>query len=170
VRSAFFTDGPARADETHPNGFTLEELRICLAENFSSDGRRAPRCYRAARALRNHRETITHTHPLAAAMHVAAEIPKPHDIQDFPGNPIRPSLRTLRPADDPPEGRVGLGRPLHPQLITRRPNDTETIPARARGAAPQKRRAKIINAEGEFEASERLKDAAVVIEKHPTAL
>jgi hypothetical protein len=32
------------------------------------------------------------------------------------------------------------------------------------------RRAKIINAEGEFQASERLKDAAQVIEKHPTAL
>jgi regulator of protease activity HflC (stomatin/prohibitin superfamily) len=31
-------------------------------------------------------------------------------------------------------------------------------------------RAKIINAEGEFQASERLKDAALVIEKHPTAL
>jgi len=28
----------------------------------------------------------------------------------------------------------------------------------------------VINAEGEFQASERLKDAALVIEKHPTAL
>ena len=28
----------------------------------------------------------------------------------------------------------------------------------------------IINAEGEYQASERLKDAALVIEKHPTAL
>jgi len=36
--------------------------------------------------------------------------------------------------------------------------------------AERERRAKIINAEGEFQASERLKDAAVVIEKHPVAL
>src|SRR5512132_294654 len=36
--------------------------------------------------------------------------------------------------------------------------------------AERERRAKIINAEGEFQASERLKDAAVVIEGHPTAL
>src|SRR5437762_11284913 len=35
--------------------------------------------------------------------------------------------------------------------------------------AERERRAKIINAEGEFQASERLKDAALVIEKHPTA-
>src|SRR5436309_11725587 len=36
--------------------------------------------------------------------------------------------------------------------------------------AERERRAKIINAEGEFQASERLKDAALVIEGHPTAL
>jgi regulator of protease activity HflC (stomatin/prohibitin superfamily) len=36
--------------------------------------------------------------------------------------------------------------------------------------AERERRAKIIAAEGEFQASERLKDAAVVIEGHPTAL
>src|SRR6266446_3029152 len=36
--------------------------------------------------------------------------------------------------------------------------------------AERERRAKIINAEGEFQASERLKDAAQVIEAHPTAL
>jgi regulator of protease activity HflC (stomatin/prohibitin superfamily) len=36
--------------------------------------------------------------------------------------------------------------------------------------AERERRAKIINAEGEFQASERLKDAALVIEDHPTAL
>ena len=36
--------------------------------------------------------------------------------------------------------------------------------------AERERRAKIISAEGEFQASERLKDAALVIEKHPTAL
>ena len=36
--------------------------------------------------------------------------------------------------------------------------------------AERERRAKIINAEGEFQASERLKDAAQVIEGHPTAL
>jgi regulator of protease activity HflC (stomatin/prohibitin superfamily) len=36
--------------------------------------------------------------------------------------------------------------------------------------AERERRAKIINAEGEFQASERLKDAAQVIETHPTAL
>ena len=36
--------------------------------------------------------------------------------------------------------------------------------------AERERRAKIINAEGEFQAAERLKDAAVVIEEHPIAL
>src|SRR5881227_2005175 len=36
--------------------------------------------------------------------------------------------------------------------------------------AERERRAKIINAEGEFQASERLKDAALMIEQHPTAL
>jgi len=36
--------------------------------------------------------------------------------------------------------------------------------------AERERRAKIINSEGEFQASQRLKDAAVVIENHPTAL
>jgi regulator of protease activity HflC (stomatin/prohibitin superfamily) len=36
--------------------------------------------------------------------------------------------------------------------------------------AERERRAKVINAEGEYQASERLKDAAVVIEDHPIAL
>jgi regulator of protease activity HflC (stomatin/prohibitin superfamily) len=36
--------------------------------------------------------------------------------------------------------------------------------------AERERRAKIISAEGEFQAAERLKDAALVMEKHPTAL
>jgi len=36
--------------------------------------------------------------------------------------------------------------------------------------AERERRAKVINAEGEFQASERLKDAANVIEGHPVAL
>jgi len=36
--------------------------------------------------------------------------------------------------------------------------------------AERERRAKVINAEGEFQASERLKDAALVIENHPVAL
>src|SRR5213595_3145635 len=36
--------------------------------------------------------------------------------------------------------------------------------------AERERRAKVINAEGEFQASERLKDAAQVIEAHPIAL
>src|SRR5436189_4065581 len=36
--------------------------------------------------------------------------------------------------------------------------------------AERERRATIINAEGEFQASERLKDAALVIEEHPIAL
>jgi regulator of protease activity HflC (stomatin/prohibitin superfamily) len=36
--------------------------------------------------------------------------------------------------------------------------------------AERERRAKIINAEGEFQASERLRDAALVIEEHPVAL
>src|SRR5438874_1434533 len=36
--------------------------------------------------------------------------------------------------------------------------------------AERERRAKVINAEGEYQASERLKDAAVVISDHPIAL
>jgi regulator of protease activity HflC (stomatin/prohibitin superfamily) len=36
--------------------------------------------------------------------------------------------------------------------------------------AERERRAKVINAEGEFQASERLKDAPLVIEQHPVAL
>src|SRR5881392_836633 len=36
--------------------------------------------------------------------------------------------------------------------------------------AERERRAKVINAEGEFQAAERLKDAAAVIENHPVAL
>jgi regulator of protease activity HflC (stomatin/prohibitin superfamily) len=36
--------------------------------------------------------------------------------------------------------------------------------------AERERRAKIINSEGEFQAAERLKDAAIVIEEHPIAL
>ena len=36
--------------------------------------------------------------------------------------------------------------------------------------AERERRAKVINAEGEYQASERLKDAAKVIEEHPIAL
>ena len=36
--------------------------------------------------------------------------------------------------------------------------------------AERERRAKVINAEGEYQASERLKDAAIVIEAHPIAL
>ena len=36
--------------------------------------------------------------------------------------------------------------------------------------AERERRAKVIAAEGEFQASERLKDAALVIEDHPIAL
>ncbi len=40
----------------------------------------------------------------------------------------------------------------------------------AQAEAERERRAKVINAEGEYQASERLKDAALVIEKHPTAL
>src|SRR5881275_3008819 len=36
--------------------------------------------------------------------------------------------------------------------------------------AERERRAKVINAEGEYQASERLKDAALVIEQHPIAL
>jgi regulator of protease activity HflC (stomatin/prohibitin superfamily) len=36
--------------------------------------------------------------------------------------------------------------------------------------AERERRAKVINAEGEYQASERLKDAAIVIEQHPVAL
>jgi regulator of protease activity HflC (stomatin/prohibitin superfamily) len=49
------------------------------------------------------------------------------------------------------------------------PGDMQRAMAR-QAEAERERRAKIINAEGEFQAAERLKDAAIVIEKHPTAL
>src|SRR5690349_734452 len=49
------------------------------------------------------------------------------------------------------------------------PGDMQRAMAR-QAEAERERRAKIINAEGEFQAAERLKDAALVIEKHPIAL
>src|SRR5438067_9352694 len=49
------------------------------------------------------------------------------------------------------------------------PSDMQRAMAR-QAEAERERRAKIINAEGEFQASERLKDAALVIEEHPIAL
>jgi regulator of protease activity HflC (stomatin/prohibitin superfamily) len=49
------------------------------------------------------------------------------------------------------------------------PGDMQRAMAR-QAEAERERRAKIINAEGEFQAAERLKDAALVIEEHPTAL
>jgi regulator of protease activity HflC (stomatin/prohibitin superfamily) len=49
--------------------------------------------------------------------------------------------------------------------------DESMVRAIARQAeAERERRAKVINAEGEYQASERLKDAALVIEEHPIAL
>jgi regulator of protease activity HflC (stomatin/prohibitin superfamily) len=49
------------------------------------------------------------------------------------------------------------------------PADMQRAMAR-QAEAERERRAKVINAEGEFQASERLKDAAIVIEDHPIAL
>src|SRR5881275_496878 len=49
------------------------------------------------------------------------------------------------------------------------PSDMQRAMAR-QAEAERERRAKVINAEGEFQASERLKDAALVIEQHPIAL
>ncbi|MFL6005079.1 MAG: slipin family protein [Gaiellaceae bacterium] len=49
------------------------------------------------------------------------------------------------------------------------PGDMQRAMAR-QAEAERERRAKVINAEGEFQASERLKDAALVIEEHPIAL
>jgi len=49
------------------------------------------------------------------------------------------------------------------------PDDMQRAIAR-QAEAERERRAKIINAEGEFQAAERLKDAALVIEEHPIAL
>ena len=49
------------------------------------------------------------------------------------------------------------------------PADMQRAMAR-QAEAERERRAKVINAEGEYQASERLKDAAQVIEQHPTAL
>jgi len=49
------------------------------------------------------------------------------------------------------------------------PADMQRAMAR-QAEAERERRAKVINAEGEFQASERLKDAAAVIQEHPIAL
>jgi regulator of protease activity HflC (stomatin/prohibitin superfamily) len=49
------------------------------------------------------------------------------------------------------------------------PADMQQVMAR-QAEAERERRAKIINAEGEFQAAERLKDAALVIADHPIAL
>ena len=49
------------------------------------------------------------------------------------------------------------------------PSGMQRAMARQEEAA-RERRAKVINAEGEFQAAERLKDAALVIEEHPIAL
>ena len=49
------------------------------------------------------------------------------------------------------------------------PQDMQRAMAR-QAEAERERRAKVIAAEGEFQASERLKDAAIVIEEHPIAL
>src|ERR687888_296995 len=49
------------------------------------------------------------------------------------------------------------------------PGGMQRAMARQAEAEPE-RRAKVINAEGEYQASERLKDAALVIEDHPIAL
>src|SRR5881275_1715332 len=49
------------------------------------------------------------------------------------------------------------------------PSDMQRAMAR-QAEAERERRAKVIAAEGEYQASERLKDAAVVIEPHPIAL
>jgi regulator of protease activity HflC (stomatin/prohibitin superfamily) len=49
------------------------------------------------------------------------------------------------------------------------PQDMQRAMAK-QAEAERERRAKVINAEGEFQASERLKDAAVVIADHPIAL
>jgi len=49
------------------------------------------------------------------------------------------------------------------------PADMQRAMAR-QAEAERERRAKVINAEGEFQAADRLKDAAIVIEEHPIAL
>jgi regulator of protease activity HflC (stomatin/prohibitin superfamily) len=49
------------------------------------------------------------------------------------------------------------------------PSDMQRAMAR-QAEAERERRAKVINAEGEFQAAERLKDASLVIESHPIAL
>jgi regulator of protease activity HflC (stomatin/prohibitin superfamily) len=49
------------------------------------------------------------------------------------------------------------------------PGDMQRAMAR-QAEAERERRAKVINAEGEFQASERLKDAAIVLQEHPMAL
>jgi regulator of protease activity HflC (stomatin/prohibitin superfamily) len=49
------------------------------------------------------------------------------------------------------------------------PTDMQRAMAR-QAEAERERRAKVISSEGEFQASERLKDAALVLERHPVAL
>jgi regulator of protease activity HflC (stomatin/prohibitin superfamily) len=49
------------------------------------------------------------------------------------------------------------------------PQDMQRALAR-QAEAERERRAKVINAEGEFQAAQRLADAALIIEQHPVAL
>src|SRR6266540_3084349 len=71
--------------------------------------------------------------------------------------------------------RSVLGQHQLDELLSERekinaiPQEMQRAMAR-QAEAERERRAKVINAEGEYQASERLKDAALVIESHPIAL
>ncbi|MCD6327943.1 slipin family protein [bacterium] len=79
---------------------------------------------------------------------------------------INNDLQTILDADTDPWGiKVSKVEVKHVDL----PSDMQRAMAR-QAEAERERRAKIINAEGEFQASARLADAAGVIGKHPMAL
>jgi len=66
---------------------------------------------------------------------------------------------------DPWGVKVSLVEVKHIDL----PQDMQRVIAR-QAEAERERRAKVINAEGEFQAAQRLADAALIIEQHPVAL
>src|SRR6266511_4817292 len=78
-----------------PNGFAFGELSICSVREPQRrrGGERSPE------GRRNHWSTLAHplkSLPLSAAMQSCGQNAEAR-VQDFPGNPLRPSLRTLRP-------------------------------------------------------------------------
>src|SRR5213079_1791345 len=92
-----------------------------------------------------------------------------------PARARRAAVRTREDQRDPAGHHRRVDGPMGHKVSIVEVKDVEIPSSMQRAMARQaeaerERRAKIINAEGEFQASERLKDAALVIEEHPTAL